>query len=50
MLYKAYHILLLAQFAIINTKHKTLLRFLILLWRIKQIYAPLRASQLLFLS
>ena len=48
MLHKAHHMLLLAQFAVINavvnyinTKaHR--LRFLILSWRIKRFYVPLR--------
>ena len=46
MLYKAHHILLLAQFAVINAvlhKQESALRFLILPWRIKRFYAPLRA-------
>ena len=48
MLYKAHHILLLAQFAIINAvlhKHESALRFLILPWHIKRFYTPLCVSQ-----
>ena len=48
MLYKAYHILLLAQFTVINPalhKHESTLRFLILPWRIKRFHALLRAPR-----
>ena len=48
MLYKAYRILLLTQFAIINAvlhNHESALRFLILPWCIKRFYAPLRAPR-----